>query len=145
MVITKKTADFHINIDTPTIANALEIYIEDRPIDGFTKVLFVYFNSKLKPIIGVPKTAKISASSNLSFRKTYELRIKFYEYMSDISPYQEIKNFCVIEDLDWPKTIEPFWGEFNVSINKGLILILKNLKSLGQKLIQKSLYKLLGK
>ena len=33
---------------------------------------------------------------------------------------QNVRNLCVIEDMDWPNIIGSFWGEVNVSIHKGL-------------------------
>ena len=122
MYITKEIADILISVDTPTISNALDIYRGDRSVNDFTKLPFVSSNPKLKPIIGIARTAKIKASapSSLTPEEANDLRIKYYEYMAYRSSNQEIKNFCVIEDSDWPKTVGSFWGEVNVSIHKGL-------------------------
>tara|TARA_B100001540_G_C15701078_1_gene593902 strand:- start:168 stop:884 length:717 start_codon:yes stop_codon:yes gene_type:complete len=122
MTITKEIADILTSVDTPTISNALDIYRGDRSVDGFTQQPFVSSNPRLKPIIGIARTAKIKASapSSLTPEEVSNLRLKYYEYMAHKPATQEIRNFCVIEDLDWPKTIGSFWGEVNVSIHKGL-------------------------
>ncbi len=122
MNVTKKLADTLTSVDTPTISNALDIFRGDRSVDDFTQLPFVSSNTKLKPVIGIARTAKIRASSPspLPANQVSELRIKYYEYMAHTLPNQEIQNLCVIEDLDWPETIGSFWGEVNVSIHKGL-------------------------
>ncbi len=122
MIITKKIADILISVDTPTISNALDIYRGDRSLDDFTKMPFVSSNPKLKPVIGIARTAKIKASgpSSLTPDEASNLRVKYYEYIAHKPLNQEVRNFCVIEDTDWPKIIGSFWGEVNVSIHKGL-------------------------
>ena len=119
MILSKEIEDILTTVDTPTISNALDIYRGDRSVDDFTKLPFVCSNSKLKPIIGVARTAKIKASSPslLAPDLANELRLKYYEYMAYKPSNQEIRNFCIIEDVDWPKTIGSFWGEVNVSIH----------------------------
>ena len=122
MTITKEIGDILTSEDTPTISNALDIYRGDRSVDDFTQLPFVSSNTKLKPVIGIARTAKIKASapSSLKPEQVSDLRVKYYEYMAYKPSNQEIRNLCVIEDLDWPKTIGSFWGEVNVSIHKGL-------------------------
>ena len=122
MTITKEIADILTSVDTPTISNALDIYRGDRSVDDFTQLPFVSSNPKLKPVIGIARTAKIKASapSSLTPDEVSDLRIKYYEYMAHKPSNQEIRNFCIIEDLDWPKTIGSFWGEVNVSVHQGL-------------------------
>ncbi len=122
MIITKEIADLLVDVDTPTISNALDIYRGDRSVDDFTQLPFVSSNSKLNPVIGIAKTAKIKASapSSLTPDELSKLRVQYYEYMAFKPPNQEIRNLCVIEDIDWPKIIGSFWGEVNVSIHNGL-------------------------
>ena len=122
MTITKEIGDILTSVDTPTISNALDIYRGDRSVDDFTQLPFVSSNTKLKPVIGIARTAKIKASapSSLKPEQVSDLRVKYYEYMAYKPSNQKIRNLCVIEDLDWPKTIGSFWGEVNVSIHKGL-------------------------
>ena len=122
MTITKEIGDILTSVDTPTISNALDIYRGDRSVDDFTQLPFVSSNTKLKPVIGIARTAKIKASapSSLKPEQVSDLRVKYYEYMAYKPSNQKIRNLCVIEDLDWPKTIGSFWGEVNVSVHKGL-------------------------
>ena len=122
MNITKKLADTLTSVDTPTISNALDIYRGDRSVEDFTQLPFISSNSKLKPIIGIARTAKIRASvpSSLNAHEADDLRIRYYEHMYNKPENQQIKNFCVIQDLDWPNIIGSFWGEVNISIHKGL-------------------------
>ena len=110
-------------VDTPTISNALDLFRGDRSAEGFTKFPVVCSNKKLKPIVGVAKTAKIKASikSSLTPEKLNDIRLNYYEYMS-INTDKSFGNICVIEDLDWPNPIGAFWGEVNVSLHKGLNL-----------------------
>ena len=63
MTITKEIADILTSVDTPTISNALDIYRGDRSVDDFTQLPFVSSNPKLKPVIGIARTAKIKAST----------------------------------------------------------------------------------
>ena len=122
MNITKEIADILTSVDTPTISNALDIYRGDRSIEDFTQLPFISSNSKLKPMIGIARTAKIRASvpTSLNVNEANDLRMKYYEYMYNKPDDQQIKNLCVIQDLDWPNIIGSFWGEVNVSIHKGL-------------------------
>ena len=110
-------------VDTPTISNALDLFRGDRSAEGFTKFPVVCSNEKLKPIVGIAKTAKIKASikSSLTPEKLNDIRLNYYEYMS-INTDKSFGNICVIEDLDWPNPVGAFWGEVNVSLHKGLNL-----------------------
>ena len=110
-------------VDTPTISNALDLFRGDRSAEGFTKFPVVCSNEKLKPIVGIAKTAKIKASikSSLTPEKLNDIRLNYYEYMS-INTDKSFGNICVIEDIDWPNPIGAFWGEVNVSLHKGLNL-----------------------
>ena len=122
MDISREIEEILTSVDTPTISNALDIYRGDRSVDDFTKLPFVSSNTKLKPIIGIARTAKIKASSPSSLPpdELSTLRIKYYEYMAYKHQNQNVRNLCVIEDMDWPNIIGSFWGEVNVSIHKGL-------------------------
>ena len=54
--------DILTTVDTPTISNALDLFRGDRSAEGFTKLPLVCSNEKLKPFVGIAKTAKIKAS-----------------------------------------------------------------------------------
>ena len=84
MALTKEIENILTSVDTPTISNALDIYRGDRSVDDFTQLPFVSSNSKLKPIIGIARTAKIKASSPSSLTPALanELRLKYYEELA---------------------------------------------------------------
>ena len=115
--------DILTTVDTPTISNALDLFRGDRSAEGFTKLPVVCSNEKLRPFVGIAKTAKIKASikSSLTPEKLNDIRLNYYEYMS-INNDKSFGNICVIEDLDWPNPSGAFWGEVNVSLHKGLNL-----------------------
>ena len=109
------------SVDTPTISNALDLFRGDRSSEGFTKFPVICSNIKLKPVIGVARTARIVASkkSDLDPNSLNKIRLDYYEYMAK-KTHDILDNFCVIQDMDWPSPIGSFWGEVNVSIHKGL-------------------------
>ena len=109
------------SVDTPTISNALDLFRGDRSSEGFTKFPVICSNRKLKPVIGVARTARIIASkkSDLDPNSLNKIRLDYYEYMAK-KTHDMLDNFCVIQDMDWPSPIGSFWGEVNVSIHKGL-------------------------
>ena len=122
-MLTKELIIFLKKFDTPTISNALDIYRGSRSADGYTKYPFIAANTKLEPIVGIARTAKIRASNPpiLSPEETKSIRLKYYEYISKLctnSP--NASPICVIEDLDWPNPTGSFWGEVNVALHKGL-------------------------
>lgn len=111
------------SFDTPTISNGLDLFRGKRSADGFTKIPFVSANSKLPPIVGIAKTAKIKASSpsDMTPDLTSKIRLDYYEYMSKKNLiHKQAPSVCLIEDLDWPNLIGSFWGEVNVALHKGL-------------------------
>jgi regulator of RNase E activity RraA len=122
-LLTKELIIFLKKFDTPTISNALDIYRGSRSADGYTKYPFIAANTKLEPIVGIARTAKIKASNPpiLSPEETKSIRLKYYEYISNkFTKYPNASPICVIEDLDWPNPTGSFWGEVNVALHKGL-------------------------
>ena len=89
--------DILTTVDTPTISNALDLFRGDRSAEGFTKLPVVCSNEKLRPFVGIAKTAKIKASikSSLTPEKLNDIRLNYYEYMS----INNDKSFGLLRDL----------------------------------------------
>lgn len=104
-------------VDTPTIANAIEVVLGKRQGDGFTRKTVLAADPTLPPICGFARTAKIKASvpTTESADVIAERRMSYYEYMAN-SPAHSI---AVLEDLDYPDCVGAYWGEINTTVHKG--------------------------
>ncbi len=104
--------------DTPTICNALEEIVPDRRGFGYTTQPLVALDPNLPPICGYARTATIRAAepSALSGEKAAQLRLDYYEYVSQ-APGPTI---VVIQDIDPVPGYGAFWGEVQTHVHKGL-------------------------
>ncbi|WP_191600048.1 RraA family protein [Marinomonas algicola] len=117
MIFDKAYFDALRAVDTPSIANAIEVVLGKRQGDGFTRKTVLAANTSLAPICGYARTAKIKAAVPTT-EKTEIIatrRMAYYEYMAN-SPECSI---AVIEDLDYPDCVGAYWGEVNTAVHKG--------------------------
>jgi regulator of RNase E activity RraA len=104
-------------VDTPSIANAIEVVLGKRQGDGFTRKTVLAADPSLKPICGYARTAKIKAAvpTTEDAEVIATRRMAYYEYMAN-SPENSV---VVIEDLDYPDCVGAYWGEVNTAVHKG--------------------------
>ncbi|MFT2109695.1 RraA family protein [Marinomonas sp. 2405UD68-3] len=105
------------SVDTPSIANAIEVVLGKRQGTGFTRKTVLAADPALPPICGFARTAKIKAAiaSKEEPHIIATRRMAYYEYMAN-SPEHSI---AVLEDLDYPDCVGAYWGEVNTTVHKG--------------------------
>jgi regulator of RNase E activity RraA len=100
--------------DTPTICNGLELLDNKFKINGYSKEIFFCLNSKIKPMVGYAKTAKISSLKHNKKTKR-SIRIDYYEYVNK----GNFPKISVIHDQQ-KNPVGSFWGEVNANIHNKL-------------------------
>jgi regulator of RNase E activity RraA len=100
--------------DTPTICNGLEIIAAERRATGFTIEPVVVADPKLKPIVGLARTAMIRAKEPP--RGPVPPRQDWYDYVAAAA----FPTIAVIQDLDDPPGFSAFWGEVHTAVHAGL-------------------------
>jgi len=103
-------------VDTPTIANALEVVLGKRQGSGFTRRTVLAADPKQAPMVGYARTAQLRAAEPTSEDPTViaERRMAYYRYMAE-APKPSV---VVIEDLDYPDCVGAYWGEINTTVHK---------------------------
>lgn len=108
-----------MQLDTPTVCNALEIVAPDRRGYGYTVQPLVCTRPALPPMVGVARTASIRAQhpGDLKGPEAREMQDAYYAYV-DAGPKPAI---MVIQDLDGDaRGYGSWWGEVNSNIHKGM-------------------------
>jgi regulator of RNase E activity RraA len=118
MTIDTKLLEHLKAFDTPTICNALDLTSPDRRAVGFTHQPFVCAFPAMSPIVGLARTAKISAMERPA-RPAAELRALRLDYYAYVAA-GELPTIAVIEDVDPVPGFGAFWGEVNTAVHKGL-------------------------
>jgi len=117
MIFDKAYFDALRAVDTPTIANAIEVVLGKRQGSGFTRKTVLAAAPNLPPICGFARTAKIKAA--IPTAEPQEVvatrRMAYYEYMANSSA----NSIAVLEDLDYPDCVGAYWGEINTAVHKG--------------------------
>ena len=103
-------------LDSPTIANALEIVLGARQTTGFTTLTPIVANEKLPPMIGYARTAMIRSSTPFDAKTARKNLLAYYEYIAQ--PPQP--TIAVIQDIDSRPGLGAFWGEVNTHVHWGL-------------------------
>lgn len=104
-------------VDTPTIANAIEVVLGKRQGSGFTRKTVLAADPNLPPMVGYARTAQLRAAepSTEAPAAIAERRMAYYQYVAQ-APEPSI---VVIEDLDYPDCVGAYWGEINTTVHKG--------------------------
>jgi regulator of RNase E activity RraA len=100
--------------NTPTVANAIELF-ELRPrSEGFLRPGFQCLQPSMAPIAGFASTCTISSQTLESFgrREVFD----YWEHVESI-PGPRI---AVVQDLDPYPSLGSFWGEVNSNVHKAL-------------------------
>ena len=100
--------------NTPTVANAIELF-ELRPrSQGFLRPGFQCLQPSMAPIAGFASTCTISSQTFESFgrREVFD----YWEHVESI-PGPRI---AVVQDLDPYPSLGSFWGEVNSNVHKAL-------------------------
>lgn len=107
-----------MQLDTPTVCNALEIVAPKRRGYGYTVQPLICTRPELPPMVGFARTASIRAAhpSDLQGEEARAMQHGYYAYMDD-GPKPAI---VVIQDLDGEQRgYGSFWGEVNSNIHRG--------------------------
>ena len=104
-------------VDTPSIANAIEVVLGKRQGSGFTRQTVLAANTGQSPMVGYARTAQLKAAepSTEDPAQIAKRRVAYYQYMAE-SPMPAV---AVIEDLDYPDCVGAYWGEVNTTVHKG--------------------------
>lgn len=105
-------------VDTPTVCNAIEVVEGKRGFDRFTRGTVLSSDPGAAAIVGVARTAKISAIAppTEAAEVIRARRMDYYRHMAS-GPRPAL---AVIEDVDGDAAIGAYWGEINTTIHKGL-------------------------
>ena len=103
-----------LDLDTPTICNALEIVNPSRRARGFNIRPFVCVRPSLSPILGYARTVRIRAAHKPEERFDADA---YYSYIAEGGPTPSI---AIIEDIDDTPGYGALWGEVNTNIHFGL-------------------------
>lgn len=104
-------------VDTPTVCNAIEVVESKRGFDGFTRGTVLCSDPGAGAIVGIARTAKISAIAppQEPLEVTRARRMDYYRHMAS-GPRPAV---AVIEDVDGDAAVGAYWGEINTTIHKG--------------------------
>lgn len=104
-------------VDTPTVCNAIEVVEGKRGFDGFTRGTVLCSDPGAGAIVGIARTAKISAIAppQEPLEVTRARRMDYYRHMAS-GPRPAV---AVIEDVDGDAAVGAYWGEINTTIHKG--------------------------
>lgn len=104
-------------VDTPTVCNAIEVVEGKRGFDGFTRGTLLCSDPGAGAIVGIARTAKISAIAppEEPLEVIRARRMDYYRYMAS-GPRPAV---AVIEDVDGDAAVGAYWGEINSTIHKG--------------------------
>ena len=103
-----------LQLDTPTVCNALEVVDPSRRGRGFNIKPFVCGQPSLPPIVGYARTARIRAQHPPA---TQVDSLGYYQYIAEGGPTPSI---VVVEDLDSTPGFGALWGEVNTNVHYGL-------------------------
>ncbi len=111
---TREDLDRLIEWDTPTICNGLEFVAPDRRTIGFTTQHMHAADRRLKPIVGLARTATLRAKEKP--RGPVVDRLDYYDYVAAA----DLPTVVVLQDLDDSPGYGAFWGEVNSTIHHAL-------------------------
>jgi regulator of RNase E activity RraA len=103
-----------IELDTPTICNALEAVDVTRRACGFNIRPLVCAHPELPSVLGFARTARIRAQHKPTKRPDVD---GYYTYVAEGGP---VPSIMVIEDLDDTPGYGAHWGEVNTNVHYGL-------------------------
>lgn len=103
-----------LQLDTPTVCNALEVVNPSRRVEGFNIRPLVCVRPNLPPILGHARTVRIRAAHKPDQRMDSD---GYYSYIAEGGP---VPSIVVVEDLDETPGFGAFWGEVNTNIHFGL-------------------------
>lgn len=103
-----------LQLDTPTVCNALEVVNPARRARGFNVRPLVCIRPDLPPILGHARTVRIRAAHSPAARMDAD---GYYSYIAEGGP---VPSVVVVEDMDDTPGYGAFWGEVNTNIHYGL-------------------------
>ena len=106
-----------LEVDTPTVCNAIEVAQGKRGFNRFTKATMFSSHPESESVVGYARTAEIEGrlQSVDPPEQIQKLRMDYYRYVAE-SPKPAV---IVIEDKDFPNCVGAFWGEINTTVHKG--------------------------
>ncbi|MEM1073961.1 MAG: RraA family protein [Pseudomonadota bacterium] len=105
-----------VDVDTPTVCNAIEVAQGKRGFDAFTRGTMLSSHPDAPAIVGYARTARIRAAEPPAEdpQVIKARRMAYYKHMAT-GPRPAI---AVVQDLDVPNAIGAYWGEINTNIHK---------------------------
>ncbi|MGD9294490.1 MAG: RraA family protein [Roseobacter sp.] len=110
-----------MEVDTPTVCNAIEVAQGKRGFSAFTRGTVVASHPSAPAVVGYARTARIRAVAPPTEppEDIKARRMGYYKHMSE-GPRPAI---AVVQDLDVPDAIGAYWGEINTNIHKSFGLV----------------------
>jgi regulator of RNase E activity RraA len=112
--LSEELAKALVELDTPTVCNALEVVDTNRRARGYNIKPLVCGRPNLPPIVGFARTARIRAQHKPA--KPMD-SVGYYTYIAEGGPLPSI---VVVQDLDEIPGYGALWGEVNTNIHYGL-------------------------
>ncbi|MEM9577998.1 MAG: RraA family protein [Pseudomonadota bacterium] len=105
-----------MEVDTPTVCNAIEVAQGKRGFNAFTRGTMLASHPEAPAMVGYARTARIRAVEPPSEPPEVikKRRMGYYKHMAE-GPRPAV---CVVQDLDVPHAIGAYWGEINTNIHK---------------------------
>lgn len=105
-----------MEVDTPTVCNAIEVAQGKRGFNAFTRGTVLASHPDAPAMVGYAKTARIRAVAPPTEPADVikARRMAYYKHMAT-GPRPAV---TVIQDMDVPNAIGAYWGEVNTKIHK---------------------------
>lgn len=103
-----------LQLDTPTVCNALEVVNPSRRAQGFSIRPFVCAHPVLPPVLGYARTARIRSMHKPARRQDSD---GYYAYIAEGGP---VPSIVLVQDIDPISGYGALWGEVNTNIHYGL-------------------------
>jgi regulator of RNase E activity RraA len=103
-----------LELDTPTICNALEVVNPERRAQGFNVRPFLCAHPDLPPVLGYARTARMRSTHKPTKPQD---RDGYYSYIAEGGP---VPSIVVVEDIDEIAGYGAMWGEVNTNVHYGL-------------------------
>jgi regulator of RNase E activity RraA len=115
--MTQAILDLLRKVDTPTVCNAIEVVEGKRGFDRYTRGTVLISDTSAGSIVGVARTAKISAVAPPTEAPDVirARRMDYYRHMAT-GPRPAL---AVVEDVDGENAVGAYWGEINTTVHKG--------------------------
>lgn len=120
LILQKDLLALMLQVDTPTICNAIEVAQGKRGFDNYTKRTMLASDPNAAPMVGFARTAKIAGRTPPTEPPDVirARRMDYFRHMgSGTGP-----TVAVVEDIDGDDAVSAWWGGVHTAVHKGLRL-----------------------